>query len=615
MTLGTSYDGSYYVPTTSQLRQGAKVAYFGWYQERGQYGSDGYLPDDALKQYAFTQQLIWETIGQSSGRFIDDNIQNEYVAFRNEVNSKMARMQQRPSFDGTTVTLKTGETTLTDSKGVLADYKSIDVMEQGIRITHNKGENTMQIQVGEDCTVENYIITDNMFKNWGLIKEETENKNTTVYLEFANGVQDQLYSLDYNDPVSMRLNLSVESNGGLEITKLDSNGTLIDGAIFRITSVEGYDNTVTVTNGEIVIEDLKAGIYTIKEVSAPYGYLLDTKSYNVEVKSNEIVNKTIANSEPTGNLTIEKTDKQTGNHNRADGTSHHGDASIEGAVYTLYAKNDIYNVSRSLKYFSKDEPIATFTFNKYGVASVKITNTNTRAEISVKGNILKGLPMGEYYAKETIVPTGYTQDTDIYNYTFSYQNSTTAVIEVAGTVKNVVQKAPFEVIKVTTDTNDTAKVVEGAEFTAILTKYVDYYKSFDEARKHLAEFAEDEYSIFKTGTDGHGVSELLAYGEYTVNETYTPSPEINKVAEFYVRIDKDSRIPIKEYVENDSPFSAYIKLEKKDIETEKYVIYSNATFELYRLNEDIKKWEKVQCKVKNEYFDTWTTDEKRYRHD
>lgn len=45
-----------------------------------------------------------------------------------------------------------------------------------------------------------------------------------------------------------------------------------------------------------------------------------------------------------GNLTITKTDKQTGNHDRIDNTSHHGDASIAGAVYTLYAQNDIRKV-------------------------------------------------------------------------------------------------------------------------------------------------------------------------------------------------------------------------------------------------------------------------------
>lgn len=500
MLHGTNYEGAYYKPTTAELIQAGKVAYFGWYQERGTYGSDGNFVDPtSLKQYAFTQQLVWETLNQSNGRFVEDNIQNEYIAFKNEVNQKMTRMQTKPSFDGTTVTIRTGETTtLTDSNGTLADYNSVDVTENGIRITHNKGENTMQIQVSEDCTIENYRISDDMFRQWGLIKTDTENKDTTVYIEFANEVQDQLYSLNYNDPTAMKLTLAVEAKGKLEITKLDTNGTLIDGAIFRITSADGYDNTVTVTNGKIVVEDLKAGIYTIKEVSAPHGYLLNTKSYNVEVKPSDTVNKTIPNDEPVGELTLEKTDKQTGNQNRADGTSHHGDATIEGAVYTLYAKNDIYNVSRSLKYFSKDEPIATFTFDRYGVASVKITNTSTKAEISIKGNTLKGLPMGEYCVKETTVPTGYTQDTEIYNYTFSYQNSTTAVIEVAGTVKNIVQKAPFEVVKVSTDTNDTAKVVENAEFTAILTRYVAYYGSFDEALKHIDEFAEDEYSIFRT---------------------------------------------------------------------------------------------------------------------
>ena len=92
-------------------------------------------------------------------------------------------------------------------------------------------------------------------------------------------------------------------------------------------------------------------------------------------------------------MTIEKIDKQTGNSDRIDYTAHHGDASLAGATYTLYAKNDIYNVSRSLKYFSKDEQIATFKYNQYGIASITITNSSTKAEIAVNGNTLTGLPM------------------------------------------------------------------------------------------------------------------------------------------------------------------------------------------------------------------------------
>lgn len=104
-----------------------------------------------------------------------------------------------------------------------------------------------------------------------------------------------------------------------------------------------------------------------------------------------------------------------------------------------------------------------------------------------------------------------------------------------------------------------------------------------------------------------GISSLLAYGEYTVNETYTPSPEINTVAEFYVTIDRDSKTPIKELVENDSPFEAYIKLQKQDKDTGKNITYSNATFKLYKLNENTNEWDVVNCKVGNNYYSSWST--------
>jgi len=144
-------------------------------------------------------------------------------------------------------------------------------------------------------------------------------------------------------------------------------------------------------------------------------------------------------------------------------------------------------------------------------------------------------------------------------------------------------------------------VIEGAEFTAILKKYVDFYGSFEEATKHLKQFALDEYSVFKTGKDGHGISGLLAYGEYMVMETDIPSSGLNSVKPFYVKIDKNSSTPIKEFVENDLPFEAYIRIQKQDKITGKTITYSNATFMLYRLNEVENKWEQVECKVGNHY--------------
>ena len=217
--------------------------------------------------------------------------------------------------------------------------------------------------------------------------------------------------------------------------------------------------------------------------------------------------------------------------------------------------------------------------------------------------------MGNYFSKESHVVEGYTEDPNTYTYTLKYKDMHTPVIKTSGVVKNTVQKAKFEVIKISSNTNTTAPIIEEAEFTAILTKYVDFYGSIEEAAKHLDEYADDEYSVFKTQANGHGVSGLLAYGEYTVFESYTPSDKINTVIPFYIKIDRNSDGVIKEFVENDTPFESYLKMVKIDKKTGKKVTLNNATFKLERLNEETNQWEKVTCKLGKETFDSWTTDE------
>lgn len=604
---GVKVTGNYYTPTSAIVKKACKIAYFGWYSKYGDYVLNGGISADKKLQYVLVQQFIWETLGQSNATFVDSSIQSQYEALKNTINSQINSTSARPSFDTTTIELNAGDTyTATDSNGILASYNSIDTTTNGIRFQHNKGENTLRITISENCEVESLRVSDATTIAWGLIKEGTEDNDSTIYFEMDDGAQDQLYALHYNDPVSLAFSLKINLLGKLELNKLNTNGDLVDGSVFTVNG-PGYNGDVTVQNGKILLEKIKKGTYTIKEKLVGTGYLLNIESYKAEVKPNQTTTQAIVNKEPTGEITLTKTDKNTGNSNRVDGISHHGDVNLKGTEYTLYAKEDIYNVKKTIKYFSKDEEIAKFTFDEYGKATVIVTNKTTPAKLNVEGSTLKGLPMGSFYAKETYVVEGYMQDTQEHTYTLSYKDMNTPVIKIGDTLKNTVQKAKFEVIKISTNTNTTAPVIANAEFTAILTKYVDYYGSFDEAKKHLDQYAEDEYSIFKTGADGHGVSGLLAYGEYTVYETYTPSDEIETVEPFYIKIDRNSSGIIKEYIENDAPFESYLKMVKIDKNTGKKVTFSNATFKLYRLNKN-NEWEKVKCKTGLFNTDKWKTD-------
>jgi len=397
---GVVSNGDYYVPINPTIKRACKVAYLGWYSKHPDYVIDGSINiEDMLsrkKDYVFTQQMIWESLGQSNAEFIDSSLQNEFVSFKNNINNQIANMEKRPSFDATAITVNVGETqTITDSNNVLSQYNSIDKTVDGIRLQHNKGENTLTITVDENCTLKNYRISDADMKNWGCIKDETRETDTNIYFEFPSGVQDQMMAMSYNDPVTMAFSLTINPLGNLELTKLNNNGDLVDGTIFTVNG-PGYNGDVEVRNGRIILEKIKKGIYTIREKSVGTGYLLNTETYTVEVKPSETATQSIVNSEPTGELSLTKIDIDTGNGNRVDGTAHHGDASIEGAVYKLYADEDIYNVQRTVKYFSKNDEIGIYTFNKNGVATAKITNTSTKANIEAKGNKIIGLPMGNY---------------------------------------------------------------------------------------------------------------------------------------------------------------------------------------------------------------------------
>ena len=622
-----TYNGDFIVHYKNNLPQYEKIAemiYFGYTMNYG-YGIP--TSTEAIRAACCTQQWVWEYIHNN----IDGSIS---VPSRSSWNGNYmstghladwtARTEQyynlyhgNTSFNGTTNKATIGQsTTLKDTTGRLASYQSFNQNINGVTFSHNQGSNDLTITVDSNCTADSVTFNSRDFGLYQLMPNGKQYDSSTmsnyVYFEFTSGAVQNVMFSNYVDPSAFSVTVEVEYGNALVI-KTNANGDTLAGCTFELYKDENCTQKVRTgtsdSNGNIYFKRLAPGTYYVKETKVPEGYLLDNTVQKVEVKVNETTEISFKNYEPTGELKLIKTDRETGRENRIDGTSHHGDATLDGTEYTLYAKEDIYNVAKTVKYFSKDEEIATFKFNSNGIPTINITTKSETAKLTIDQEMLKGLPMGNYYAKETNVTEGYLQDEEVHSITFKYKDMNTKVIKLEDTFTNLVKKAKFEVIKISSIENTTAPVIEGAEFTAILTKYVDYYGSFDEALKHLDEFAEDEYSIFKTDKNGHGISGLLAYGKYTVNETYCPSDRINPVQEFYIDINKNSDGVIKEVVENDTPFQSYIKLIKKDKKTEKIVTFSNTTFSLYKLNEETNEWEKVSCKIGKESFDKWTTDE------
>lgn len=622
-----TYNGDFYVQYKQNLPQYEKIAemiYFGYTMK---YGLGVPTSMEAYRAACCTQQYVWEYIHNNidsnlgvydrdswNGNYMSSGLYNNWLA---ETEGYYNQYHGNTSFNGTTAKAILGQTvTITDTSNKLSAYQSFSQTKDGVTFSHNQGSNDLTISVSNNCTADTISFNSRDYGLYQLMPNGSQYNSSTMsnymYFIFTSGTVQNLMFSNYVDPSAFSINVQVEYGNALLI-KTNSVGNTLSGAKFGLYKDANCTNQVRTgisnSNGQIEFNRLAPGTYYVKELSVPNGYLLDTSVQSVEVKVNETSQVTFKNYEPTGEIKITKTDCETGNQNRIDGTSHHGDATLDGTEYTLYAKDNIYNLAGSIKYFSANEEIATYTFDPNGIADIKITTKSTSANLTIDGNILKGLPMGNYYSKETKVPTGYIQDNNTHEITLKYKDMNTSVITSNNTFSNQVQKAKFETIKISSITNTTAPIVEGAEFTAILTKYVKYYGSFDEALKHLNEYSKDEYSVFKTSSNGHGTSGLLAYGDYTVNETYCPSDKVNPVQEFYVKIDKNSSGAIKELIENDTPFQSYIKMIKVDKKTGKQVTLSNATFSLYKLNETTNEWKKVSCKVGKKSYDTWTTDE------
>ena len=296
-----------------------------------------------------TTLVIKETRAKE-GYLLDDTPQtvkvksNEVVTveFRNQPKGNLIIVKQDSI---TKEPLEGVEFKITYADGSYVDAEGGTLSSTGLYWTDKEGKITLSgisgtVVVTEVQPIPGYTIDENTRTQTVVV-----NPNDTQTLYF------------YNTPV-----------GGLQIIKSDEDsGKRISGVQFEVRKMNGeiIGSYTTDSNGVIRLPVLESGWYTVTELKAASGYLLDTTPHRIEVKDGQTATLEITNRKACSIL-IHKVDANTG-----DG--------IYGVTFVIYD--------------SSRNPIMEVTTDQDGYAHVD-----------------KELTAGKYYIRELEAADGYILD-------------------------------------------------------------------------------------------------------------------------------------------------------------------------------------------------------------
>ena len=372
------------------------------------------------------------------------------------------------------------------------------------------------------------------------------------------------------------------------VTKQDKDTeNPLNGGIFGIyaaSDITNVDGTVVVKKGTLIEKattgtdgkakfsaDLPLGFsYEVKEEQAPTGYVRNTEdvyqfafSYTNDKEAKVTFNHIFKNERVTAKISLQKLDAETKK------AVPQGDATLEKAVYGLYARENIVHPdgATGVMYKAGDQ-VATLTTDENGQASVS------------------GLYLGSYYVKEITSPTGYLADENEYDLSCDYEGDMTAEVKRECTSLEQVMKQPFQIIKAANNGKTDADLLKGAGFSAYLVSSLkvkeDGSYDFDSAKPVV--IGDNGATEIFTDEKGYACSIAIPYGTYVVRETTTPH-NYTPVDDFTVSITENNpNTPQTWRVLLDDEFEAKLKITKKDDETKKAVLQKNTEFKIYNMD-------------------------------
>ena len=271
---------------------------------------------------------------------------------------------------------------------------------------------------------------------------------------------------------------------------------------------------------------LEDGTYSVKEVTPPKGYKLDTKVYTFTIDGSD-TSLSVEDEPGTLTLKLKKKDSQTG-------STPQGNASLAGAVYQISYQKGGQTVTEEL------------TSDAFG-------NLGT----------LEGLPLGTVTVKELTAPEGYRLDTQVHTYTVDGSQLTGDVYELEVTdLAEEVQRGGLTIQKKDSQTGTTPQgdaSLEGITFEIV-------NESQNPVVVNGSTAATGQVAMTIT-TNASGVAttgeNALPYGDYTLREKSTNESMLKTFTEeISVTISEDGQL-LNYEAENDVVRGG-IDIEKQD---------------------------------------------------
>lgn len=271
---------------------------------------------------------------------------------------------------------------------------------------------------------------------------------------------------------------------------------------------------------------LEDGTYSVKEVTPPKGYKLDTKIYTFTIDGSD-TSLSVEDEPGTLTLKLKKKDSQTG-------STPQGNASLAGAVYQI-------------------------SYQKGGQTVTEELTSDASGNLGT----LEGLPLGTVTVKELTAPEGYRLDTQVHTYTVDGSQLTGDVYELEVTdLAEEVQRGALTIQKKDSQTGTTPQgdaSLEGITFEIVNESQTPVVvNGFTAAPGQVAmTITTNASGVATTGENA------LPYGDYTLREKSTNESMLKTFTEeISVTISEDGQL-LNYEAENDVVRGG-IDIEKQD---------------------------------------------------